>query len=407
MDLTKEIAAAGKKYQSDITNAERAAKAQKIAVDEAEKEYERRQTELYDAQMAQYNARIAVVQKHIDKEIMTMKPKFPYDPKRVEELRAILAKTKDKEYQSYEKRFEILKALRELQLIVTVYPFVQRISDLVTKWTGKSLYHATDDRTKFYPFCWELVDGKRDVLKLYDRLDEKDHWWLQHRPDVKYKSIVFLNLDINRSGLRGLGTINDFWEINCARMKIRPEFLIQGEPSKPLKYGEQPERSGTFWENCAKGIDVQNYINDVNRLGWEAISVNDRYYADTLPDEVIASVIISGSPSIFTVKEVAASMKYLVDDPDSPYPYMHNKMHVWLCVQSVINRLLTAKHNGIKDVRFDLLKRRITWTKLTNRKNKTPKKEKQSLDVSRVKLAKVAEYAFKHIKGLESRLNKE
>ena len=407
MDLTKEIAAAGKKYQSDITNAERAAKAQKIAVDEAEKEYERRQTELYDAQMAQYNARIAVVQKHIDKEIMTMKPKFPYDPKRVEELRAILAKTKDKEYQSYEKRFEILKALRELQLIVTVYPFVQRISDLVTKWTGKSLYHATDDRTKFYPFCWELVDGKRDVLKLYDRLDEKDHWWLQHRPDVKYKSIVFLNLDINRSGLRGLGTINDFWEINCARMKIRPEFLIQGEPSKPLKYGEQPERSGTFWENCAKGIDVQNYINDVNRLGWEAISVNDRYYADTLPDEVIASVIISGSPSIFTVKEVAASMKYLVDDPDSPYPYMHNKMHVWLCVQSVINRLLTAKHNGIKDVRFDLLKRRITWEKLANRKNKTPKKEKQSLDVSRVKLAKVAEYAFKHIKGLESRLNKE
>ena len=407
MDLTKEIAAAGKKYQSDITNAERAAKAQKIAVDEAEKEYERRQTELYNAQMAQYNARIAVVQKHIDKEIMTMKQTFPYDPKRVEELRAILAKTKDKEYQSYEKRFEILKALRELQLIVTVYPFVQRISDLVTKWTGKSLYHATDDRTKFYPFCWELVDGKRDVLKLYDRLDEKDHWWLQHRPDVKYKSIVFLNLDINRSGLRGLGTIHDFWEINCARMKIRPEFLIQGEPSKPLKYGEQPERSGTFWENCAKGIDVQNYINDVNRLGWEAISVNDRYYADTLPDEVIASVIISGSPSIFTVKEVAASMKYLVDDPDSPYPYMHNKMHVWLCVQSVINRLLTAKHNGIKDVRFDLLKRRITWTKLTNRKNKTPKKEKQSLDVSRVKLAKVAEYAFKHIKGLESRLNKE
>lgn len=407
MDLTKEIAAAGKKYQSDITNAERAAKAQKIAVDEAEKEYERRQTELYNAQMAQYNARIAVVQKHIDKEIMTMKPTFPYDPKRVEELRAILAKTKDKEYQSYEKRFEILKALRELQLIVTVYPFVQRISDLVTKWTGKSLYHATDDRTKFYPFCWELVDGKRDVLKLYDRLDEKDHWWLQHRPDVKYKSIVFLNLDINRSGLRGLGTINDFWEINCARMKIRPEFLIQGEPSKPLKYGEQPERSGTFWENCAKGIDVQNYINDVNRLGWEAISVNDRYYADTLPDEVIASVIISGSPSIFTVKEVAASMKYLVDDPDSPYPYMHNKMHVWLCVQSVINRLLTAKHNGIKDVRFDLLKRRITWEKLANRKNKTPKKEKQSLDVSRVKLAKVAEYAFKHIKGLESRLNKE
>ena len=108
-----------------------------------------------------------------------------------------------------------------------------------------------------------------------------------------------------------------------------------------------------------------------------------------------------------TFKEVAASMKYLVDDPDSPYPYMHNKMHVWLCIQSVINRLLTAKHNGIKDVRFNLLKRRITWEKLANRKNKTPKKEKQSLDVSRVKLAKVAEYAFKHIKGLESRLNKE
>jgi hypothetical protein len=86
---------------------------------------------------------------------------------------------------------------------------------------------------------------------------------------------------------------------------------------------------------------------------------------------------------------------------------MHNKQHVGLCVQSVINRLLTAKHNGIDDVRFDLLKRSITWTKLTKRKNKPPKKEKQSLDVSRVKLAKVAEYAFKHIKGLESRLKTE
>lgn len=406
MSLTTEIAAAGKKYQSDITNAERAAKAQKIAVDEAEKEYERRQTELYDAQMEHYNARLAVVQKYIDKEIMTMKPKFPYDPKRVEELRAILAKTKEREYQSYEKRFEILKALRELQLIVTAYPFVQRVSDLVTKWTGKSLYHATDDRTKFYPFCWELVDGKRGVLKLYDRLDDKEHWWMQNRPEGKYKSIMFLNLDNNRSGLGYLGTIHDFWEIDCARLKIRPEFLIQGEPSKPLKYGETPERSGTFWENCAKGVDVQNYVNDINSLGWKAIS-SDRYYAETLPDEVIASVIISGNPGIFTVKEVAASMKYLVDEPDSKYPYMHNKQHVGLCVQSVINRLLTAKHNGIEDVRFDFLNRRITWTKLTKRKNKPPKKEKQSLDVSRVKLAKVAEYAFKHIKGLESRLKQE
>lgn len=407
MSLTTEIAAAGKKYQSDISNAERAAKAQKIVVDEAEKEYERRQTELYNAQMAHYNARIAVVQKYIDKEIMTMKPKFPYDPKRVEELRAILAKTKEKEYQSYEKRFEILKALRELQLIVTAYPFVQRISDLVTKWTGKSLYHATDDRTKFYPFCWELVDGKRGVLKLYDHLDEKDHWWMQNRPEGKYKSIMFLNLDNNRSGLGYLGTIHNFWEIDCAKLKIRPEFLIQGEPTRPLKYGEKPENSGTFWEDCAKGVDVYSYVNDINRLGWEAVSVNDQYYADTLPDEVVASVIISGNPGIFTVKEVASSLKYLVEDPESKYPYMHNKEHVGLCVQSVINRLLTAKHNGIEDVRFDLLNRRITWTKLIKRKNKPPKKEKQSLDVSRVKLAKVAEYAFKHIKGLESKLNKE
>lgn len=401
MSLTTEITEAGKKYQSDITNAERAAKVQKIVVDEAEKEYERRQTELYNAQMAHYNARLAVVQKYIDKEIMTMKPKFPYDPKRVEELRAILAKTKEKEYQSYQKRFEILKALRELQLIVTAYPFVQRISDLVTKWTGKSLYHATDERTKFYPFCWELVDGKRGVLKLYDRLDDKEHWWMQNRPEGKYKSIMFLNLDNNRSGLGYLGTLHDFWEIDCARLKIRPEFLIQGEPSKPLKYGEKPERSGTFWENCAKGSDVQNYVNDVNRLGWKAIS-SDRYYTEALPDEIIASVIISGNPGIFTVKEVAASMKYLVDEPDSQYPYMHNKQHVVLYVQSVINRLLTAKHNGIVDVRFDFLNRCITWTKVTNRK-----KEKQSLDVSRVKLARVAEYAFKHIKGLESPLKKE
>lgn len=406
MSITTEIAAAGKKYQSDITNAERAAKAQKIAVDEAVNEYERRQTELYNAQMAHYNARLAVVQKHIDKEIMTMKPKFPYDPKRVAELRAILAQTKEKEYQSYEKRFEILKALRELQLIVTVYPFVQRVSDLVTKWTGKSLYHATDDRTKFYPFCWELVDGKRGVLKLYDRLDDKELWWMQNRPEGKYKSIVFLNLDNNRSGLGYLGTLHDFWEIDCASMKIRPEFLIQGEPSKPLKYGEKPERSGTFWENCTKGGAVQTYIDDINRLGWKAIS-SDRYYAETLPDEVIASVIISGNPGIFTVKEVASSLKYLVEEPESQYPYMHNKQHVGLCVQSVINRLLTAKHNGIEDVRFDLPNRRITWTKLTKRKNKSPKKEKMSLDVSRVKLANVAEYAFKHIKGLESRLKKE
>ncbi len=406
MSLTTEITEAGKKYQSDIKNAERAAKAQKIAVDEAVKEYDRRQTELYDAQMAHYNARLAVVQKYIDKEIMTMKPKFPYNPKRVDELRAILAKTKEREYQSYEKRFEILKALRELQLIVTVYPFVQRVSDIVTKWTGKSLFHATDDRTKFYPFCWELADGKRGVLKLYDRLDDKEHWWMQNRPEGKYKSIMFLNLDNNRSGLSYLGTLHDFWEIDCARLKIRPEFLIQGEPSQPLKYGEQPVHSGTYWENCAKGCDIQSYVNDINRLGWVAIS-SDKYYTEALPEEIIASVIISGNPGIFTVKEVVASMKYLVDEPDSKYPYMHNKTHVGLCVQSVINRLLTAKHNGIEDVRFDFLNRRITWTKLTNRKTKPPKKEKQSLDVSRVKLARVAEYAFKHIKGLESKLNKE
>ena len=407
MSLTTEIAAAGRKYQDGIKAAENAAKTEKSALDKAIKSFEQAQDKLYEAQMEQYKARLAVVQKHIDEEIMTMKPKFPYDPKRVEELRDILAKTKEKEYQSYEKRFEILKALRELQLIVTVYPFVQRISDLVTKWTGKCLYHATDDRTKFYPYCWELVDGKRGVLKLYDHLDDKDHWWLQHRPEGKHKSIMFLNLDNNRSGLGYLGTIHDFWEIECARLNIRPEFLIECEPSRPLKYGEKPEHSGTFWEDCTKGADIQSYVNDINCIGWKSCVISDRYCQGIVPDEVIASVIIASNPSIFTVKELMKSSKYLVEEKDDQYPFMHCKQHLALCIQQVINKLLTAKQTGITDVRFDYKNCRITWTKLTRRKNKPPKKEKQQLDVSKVKLDNVANYAFKRIKGLESKLDKE
>ena len=393
MSITTEIEAAGQKYQADIKAAEREEKKQKKAVDAAIKEYERSQNDLYTVQKAQYDARIAVVQKHIDKEIMTMKPKPTYSQKRVDELRDILAKTKEAKYQSYEKRFEILKALRELQLIVTTHPFVQRVSTIITKWTGKCLYHATDDKTKFYPFCWELKDGKRDVLKLYDRFDERDFPWLANRPVHNYTSLLSLGLDNNRSGLRGLGTIHGFWEIECARLKIKPEFLIQSEPAKPLKYNEKQERSETFWQSCFKGADMMSYVNDINRIGWQAAWVGDHQYAEIMTDEAFASIIIADNPSIFTVKEVMSSYKYLTEEPDSAFACLHCQRIVNNCIQDNINRLLVANRKGISDVRFDYMKRKLTWKRVKDGK-------KLELDVSNVKLANVADYAFKRIKGL-------
>lgn len=393
MSITTEIEAARQKYNACIKAAEREEKKQKKAVDIAIKEYERSTNDLYKVQKAQYDALIAVVQKHIDKKIMTMKPKPTYSQKRVDELRDILAKTKDAKYQSYEKRFEILKALRELQLIVTTHPFVQRVSNIITKWTGKCLFRASDDRTEFYPFCWELKDGKRNVMKLYDRFKEREFLWLVHTPVNKYTSLLYLNLDHNRSGLRGLGTIHDFWEIDCARMKIRPEFLIQGEPSKPLNYGEKPEHSGIFWENCTKGADTMTYVNDVNRIGWQAAWIFDHSYVEMMTDENFASIIIAENPSIFTVKEVMSSYKHLTEAPNSEFPCLHCQRIVDHCIQDIINRLLVANRKGISDVRFDYIKCKLTWKRVKDGK-------KLELDVSRVKLAKVAEYAFKHIKGL-------
>ena len=393
MSLTTEIEAVGQKYNADIKAAEREEKKQKKAVDTAIKEYERSQNDLYTVQKAQYDARIAVVQKHIDKEIMTMKPKSTYSQKRVDELRDILAKTKDAKYQSYEKRFEILKALRELQLIVTTHPFVQRVSNIITKWTGKCLFHASDDRTEFYPFCWELKNGKCNVMKLYDRFEEREFPWLASWPVHQHTSLLYLNLENNRSGLRGLGAIHDFWEIDCARLKIKPEFLIQGEPSKPLNYGEKPENSDTFWENCIQGADTMSYVDDVNRIGWQAAVINTHQSAEIMTDENFASIIIADNPSIFTVKEVMSSYKHLTEEPDSAFNCLHCQSIVNNCIQDNINRLLVANRKGISDVRFDYMKRKLTW-------KRTKDGKKLELDVSRVKLAKVADYAFKHIKGL-------
>lgn len=403
MSISKEIMSAGMKYQNGIKAAELAAKTEKAALDKAMKSFEQAQDKLYEAQMEQYNARIAIVKKHIDEEIMTMKAPTAYDKHRVAELRAILANIKEQKYQSYDKRFEILKALRELQLIVTTFPFVKRVGGLIKEWTGKSMTKSTDIKDEFYPFCWRICHRMYVALKMVNNnASDFVKPWYRRLPSDNRQSIINVELEQNRSGLAHFGALHNFWEIECCRLQIRPEFVVRDAPSEPVHEGRP------FPTNCR--YDVESYINSVNRIGRECVCVNDlQVNADSL-DEIVASVIIAECPSIFTVKETMSAYDHLAHDKDSIYPFMHCQMHVKNNIQFMVNqKLITAQKTGIECIRFDYKHGTISWSTKDDDDSvfdpdtcemRQPSRTHHELDVSDVPLSKVAEYAFRHIKGL-------
>jgi len=394
---------ASQSHRPDIKAADFTLKSKKDVLDMAQKEYDTVQMDLYKAKKALYDDHISIVRKYIDKEIMTMKAPEAYDKNRVAELRAILAKTKEPEYQSFEKKFEILKALRELQLIVTTFPFVERVGKLIKQWTGKDLVYTNQENSSFYPFHVYLRAGKYDILKTIDRLQPVHgtpyYLHLQREKDNN-TSVIHCLLESNYTGLAYSGSMHDFWEIDCARLQIRPEFLITNEPTVP-KTKDNP-----IGENYCDGRD--EYRNAINRLGWEALWIKDRTVNADIIDELVASVIISSCPGVFTVKEIRSSLSYLLEDKDSIYPYMQCGFVLNNVIQHVVNnKLIIAKKDGIDHVHF--MDGKLTWTTKNDDSTvfdpdtcemKQPCQTLHELDVSNIKLANVAEYAFKHIKGL-------
>lgn len=401
--LENELVYAEQSHRSNIEAADFTLKSKKAALDLAQKEYDKAQIALYKAKKDQYDERIAIVKKHIDEEIMTMKAPPAYDKHRVAELRAILAKTKEQEYQSYDTRFEILKALRELQLIVTTFPFVKRVGNLIEEWTGKRMTESTAIKDEFYPFCWRICHRRYVALKMVNNNANNfvKPWDFSLQSD-KRQSIINVALEQNCSGLAHFGTLHDFWEIECCRLQIRPEFVVRDAPSEPVHKGRP------FPPNYR--YDVESYINSVNRIGWECVWIHDCQVTADILDEIVASVIIAECPSIFTVKETMSAYDHLVHDKDSIYPFMHCQMHVDNNIQFMVNqKLITAQKTGIDRVRFDYKHGTLSWTTKDDDDSvfdpdtcemKQPSRTNHELDVSDVPLSKVAEYAFRHIKGL-------
>ena len=401
LNLENELEESAKKFQPDIAAADFTLTSKKAVLDLAQKEYDKAQMALYKSKKDQYDERIAIVKKHIDEEIMTMKAPSAYDKNRVAELRAILAKTKEQEYQSFDKRFEILKALRELQLIVTTFPFVERVGKLIEQWTGKNLVYTKKADQSFYPFNICLHGEKNIILKTIDRLRPfpGTPYYLQRNEDNN-KSVIHCIIESNYCGLGISGSMHDFWEIDCARLQIRPEFLITDEPIRP-KTKDNP--NGGYLHD---GRD--EYRNAINRIGWEALWIKDRTVKADIIEELVASVIISSCPSVFTVNEIRSSIPYLLQDTDSIYPYMQCRSILNELIQFRVNtKLIIAKKDGIDHVHF--IDRKLTWTTKNNESSvfdpdtcemNQPGIIRHELDVSNVKLANVAEYAFKHIKGL-------
>lgn len=253
---------------------------------------QRSEKDLSSAKSRVLKEKVKLAEKYITDSISkSVKVPKSWDGKRVSELRRILASGSEK---TVEARCAKLAALRELQLYLEAFPIIERVADLVRKWTGcddievksngnyeQTLFVKGQPMLELDMCQWEVWDhGLRKIstsnIYLY--------------PTVEY-------LDSSGNGAR----IADFWELHCRLSLLDPKFIVGFEECEK-------------W--CGSGQHVMEYADGIRNLG-KSDFIMDRYSSSLgskVYEETLAAAVIINSVWMLPISMCVSAAKYMPSD---------------------------------------------------------------------------------------------
>lgn len=233
MSITEQFKKIEERYLKPIgtatTNSRKATERAKKAYSELEGAKSR----VFSLNVEKYKEKLAAATEIIETEVNTIQCPDKYDQARVDELRKVLAVAS---LNDPERNLAVLKAMRELQLILTKWPFINRVAKLLSEWTGRKYdIETTEGGEILRTYASYLVDNRGCKLMMYG-----NYRYEYVKPSTSSYNRRFSYANFRTRVCNDHTMINgipvrfvEFWELNCLATKIDPKYLVgEDEPNR-------------------------------------------------------------------------------------------------------------------------------------------------------------------------------
>lgn len=180
-----------------------------------------------DAMKRVLDEKLKLVQNYVDKYIKTIPEPAEYNLNRVNELRYAIANGSDA---TLEDRCAKMAALRELQMFLAKFPFIDRVAEIIRQATGCTDVVVKGDSPcdrKLYINGSAWMDSTTSAREYYDRDSEQPR-----------KSST---ANIRLFGDKSVAIVN-FWEIYIILMPINLHYILGAEECERWGHGAGPVR---------------------------------------------------------------------------------------------------------------------------------------------------------------------
>lgn len=299
-----------------------------------------------------YIEKLAAATEIIETEVNTIQCPDKYDQARVDELRKELAVAS---LNDPERNLAVLKALRELQLTLTKWPFINRVAKLLREWTGRKYdieMNEGETKTRYTSY---LVDNRGCKLMMlgnycYEYIKPGASFY-----DRRFSCANFRTRVCNDHAIISGVPVRfvEFWELNCVATKIDPKYLV-GE--------DEPNRNDDLFKERNIVSPRKAYCESLQQMGSvDAIPMwrSDSILKFKVSDTDIATYLMAQHLNIFTFSDIIKNF------------FRFNEKcqrHILDEMNSQVKKMERCLFNSCKNIKLDRDKMEVSWTDAVDEK---------------------------------------
>lgn len=352
MSITEQFKKIEEQYLKPIGTATTQTRKAAERAKKAYSELESARTRVFGLNVEKYKEKLAAATEIIETEVNTIQCPDKYDQARVDELRKVLAVAS---LNDPERNLAVLKALRELQLIVTKWPFINRVAKLLNEWTGRKYDIEINEGTNKKTYASYLVDNRGSKLMMFG-----NYRYEYVKPGAASYNRTFSYANFRTRVCSDHVMISgvpvrfvEFWELNCIATKIDPKYLV-GE--------DEPNRNDDHFKERNTVSPRNAYCASLQQMGkLDSIPMwhSDSILQFNISDADIATYLMTQHLNIFTFADIIKNFfrfnercqKYILDEMNRQVKMMERCLF-----------------NSCKNIKLDRDKMEVSWTDAVDEK---------------------------------------
>lgn len=325
------------------------------AAERAKKAYselESAKTQVFGLNVKKYKDKLDAATEIIKTEVNTIQCPDKYDQARVDELRKELAFAS---LNDPEQNLAVLKALRELQLIVTKWPFINRVAKLLGEWTGRKYDIERNEGETKTRYTSYLVDSRGCKLMMLG-----NYCYEYIKPGTSFYDRRFSCANFRTRVCSDHAVISgvpvrfvEFWELNCIATKIDPKYLVgEDEPNRDAEHLKERNIVSPRKAYCAS-------LQQMGKLDSIPMWRSDSILQFKISDTDIAAYLMAQHLNIFTFADIIKNFFRFNENCQS---------HILDEMQRQVKMMERCLFNSCKNIKLDRDKMEVSWTDAVDEK---------------------------------------